>query len=221
MASYRGHLAFAASLGGVYGALGVYQWHLDWGPACLAAGLTTLGGLLPDLDSDSGVPVRELFGITAAVTPFLVHDLVRQQVGSPERTLVLLAGLYLLIRYVLSEIFKRYTVHRGMFHSIPALCIAGLLTYLFYPADRSLDGERTLRLFLAGGVMLGFLSHLVLDELYSIDFTGARLHLNKYAGSALKFASPSRRATLTTYLLLAVLVYCVWAEEFRTVTAAP
>src|SRR5438094_516142 len=55
---------------------------------------------------------------------------------------------------------------------------------------------------LAGGVMLGFLSHLVLDELCAVDFSGARLRLNRFAGSALKLASPSWTATILTYLLL-------------------
>jgi hypothetical protein len=206
MASYRGHLAFSAGLGAAYGGLALWQWDLDWGPALLAAGLTALGGLMPDLDSDSGVPVRELFGISAALTPFLLYPHLE---GLPlERRLVLLGWLYLFIRYVLSEIFKRWTVHRGMFHSIPALLIAGLAAYLLYPAR---DGR--LRLFLAGGVMLGFLSHLVLDEAYSVDFTGARLRLNRYAGSALKLASRSWAATLTTYLLLAALAYLAWIDR--------
>jgi hypothetical protein len=203
MASYRGHLTFAGLLGAGYGSLALLEGSWDWGPALFAAGLTTLGGLMPDLDSDSGVPVRELFGAAAAILPILLFDRVKalcQQ--STEQTVFILAILYLFIRYVLSYIFKSFTVHRGMFHSIPALLIAGLATYLLYPSD---DVRR--RLFVSGGVMLGFLSHLVLDEIYSVDFMGVRLHLNKYAGSALKFVSKSWVATLTTYLLLALLAW--------------
>lgn len=206
MASYRGHLVVAGLLGGGYGSLALLQWRWDWGPALVAVGLTTLGGLLPDLDSDSGVPVRELFGVSAAITPFLLFRRVYaacQQ--STEQTLVLLAAIYLFIRYGLSHIFKRFTVHRGMFHSVPALLIAGLTTYLGYPSE-----EVRLRVFLAGGVMLGFLSHLILDELYSVDFMGVRLRLNKYAGSAVKFASKSWPATLMAYLLLFVLAWRAW-----------
>jgi hypothetical protein len=207
MASYRGHLAFAGTLGVAYGSLSFFQWGYDWGPAFMAAGLTTLGGLLPDLDSDSGVPVRELFGVSAAVVPFLLFRSVYELRGySLEQTVVILAVIYLFIRYVLSRMFKRWTVHRGMFHSIPALLIAGLSTYLLYPGD-----SPHLRLFLAGAVMLGFLSHLVLDEIYSVDFMGAHLHLNKYAGSAVKFVSRSWSATLTTYLLLAWLIWLAWS----------
>src|SRR6516162_7527105 len=137
MASYRGHLTFSAALGVAYGGFALWQWDFDWGVALLAAGLTTLGGLLPDLDSDSGVPVRELFGIAAAVTPFLLYQHLRDRGLSTEQTLD-----------VLADVFKRWTVHRGMFHSIPALLIAGLVFYLGYHSD-----QPRLRLFLAGGVM--------------------------------------------------------------------
>ena len=206
MASYRGHLTFSGLLGAGYGSLALLEWNWDWGPVVVAAGLTTLGGLLPDLDSDSGVPVREMFGLSAAVAPFLlfrqVYVYCRQ---STEQTLVILGAIYLIIRYFLSQMFKHFTVHRGMFHSVPAMSIAGLATYLLYPSD-----DARLRTFLAVGVMLGFFSHLILDELYSVDFMGVRLHLNKYAGSAVKFYSKSWFATLTTYLLLAFLVWRVW-----------
>jgi hypothetical protein len=205
MASYRGHLAFSAALGIAYGGFGFWYWGFDWGSALLAAGLTTLGGLLPDLDSDSGVPVRELFGIAAAVIPFLIYQRLHDRL-STEQTLVVLAGVYIGIRYVLSGMFKRWTVHRGMWHSIPALLIAGLAFYLGY------HGSRQTRMILAGGVMLGFASHLVLDELHSVDFTGARLHLNKYAGSAFKFASRSWPATVIAYSILGALGYLSWID---------
>jgi len=206
MASYRGHLTFAGLLGAGYGSLALLEGNWDWGTVLIAAGLTTLGGLLPDLDSDSGVPVRELFGVSAAIAPILLFDRVRslcQQ--STEQTVVVLAATYLFVRYVLAYVFKTFTVHRGMFHSIPALLIAGLATYVIYPS-----GDVRRRIFLSGAVMLGFLSHLILDEIYSVDFMGARLRLNKYAGSALKLVSKSWPATVTTYVLLALLAWHVW-----------
>jgi hypothetical protein len=206
MASYRGHLMFAAPLGAAYGSIPLVRPEPEWGPAFLGAGLCTLGGLMPDLDSDSGVPVRELFGVLAAAVPALLFEhLMRGQHLPLEQILVVLAALYLFIRYAVSAVFKRWTVHRGMFHSIPALLIAGLLVFLFYPS-----GNADLRLYLAGGVMLGFLSHLVLDELCSVDFMGVRIRLNKFAGSALKFGSPSWSATLTAYLILAGLLCYGW-----------
>jgi hypothetical protein len=207
MASYRGHLAFSTFLGTGYGAVAAWQWHLDWGSVFLGAGLTALGGLLPDLDSDSSVPVRELFGLAAAATPFLLVHRVMSYGLSTEQTLVVLGGVYLLIRYGARALLGKLTVHRGMFHSIPAMLIAGLLVLLVYHSPEAL-----VRLYLCGGIMLGFLSHLVLDALCAVDLMGARVHLKKYAGSPLKFFSPSWSATLLTYGLMAWLVYLVHVE---------
>src|SRR5262245_3684730 len=207
MASYQGHLALAAPLWAAYGIAGaVYLLQgSDWGVYFLAAGLTTLGGLLPDLDSDSGVPVREMFGLLAAAVPILLFRRL-QHMGFPlEEILVILAALYLLIRYGGAAIFKRITVHRGMFHSIPAMFIAGLVVYLLDRGPTPNMEQLLERVYLAGGVMIGFLSHLVLDEVYAVDFMGLRVKLNKYAGSAIKFWSSSLLATATTYLILAAL----------------
>src|SRR5262249_27822558 len=68
-------------------------------------------------------------------------------------------------------------------------------------------GNVLVRAYIAGGAMLGFLSHLVLDEMCSVDLSGAHVRLNKFAGSALKFASPSWSATLGTYVILAGLTF--------------
>src|SRR5262249_41709141 len=116
MASYQGHLTFSSILAVGYGTLGVWQLDLDWGPVFLGAGLTALGGLAPDLDSDSSVPVRELFGLAAMAAPFLFFRRLEHHGLSAEQTLVILAGAYLFIRYPLAALFKSLTVHRGMFH---------------------------------------------------------------------------------------------------------
>jgi hypothetical protein len=207
MAPYPVHLGTASVIGAAYGAAGIWLFNLDWGPAFLAAGLTAIGGVLPDLDSDSGIPVRELFSIGAAGLPFLIFDRLRSFPFSPEQTLVILGALYLFIRYTLSAWFKRFTVHRGIFHSLPAMLVAGLAVYLAYD-----NPNPKLRAYLAGGTMIGFLSHLVLDEMYSVDFLGFKVRLNKYAGSALKLYSPSWVATFACYLLLGVLVFLCLAQ---------
>ncbi|MFO0999054.1 MAG: metal-dependent hydrolase [Planctomycetaceae bacterium] len=56
---------------------------------------------------------------------------------------------------------RNWTVHRGMFHSIPALIIASEVTFLAYHSS-----DMKVRILMAIGTGLGFLSHLVLDEMY-------------------------------------------------------
>jgi LexA-binding, inner membrane-associated putative hydrolase len=211
MASYRGHLAFSSSLGFVYGGLAHNQLEFDSSTAIVGAALTSVGGLLPDLDSDSGVPVRELFSLAAVLVPLLMWRRLMNAHFSDEDLFLFLAGVYVTIRYGLSRVFKHLTVHRGMYHSVPAMLIAGLVVYLSYqhPSLRT-------RLFFAVGTMIGFLSHLVLDEMCSVDFHGVTIKLNKYAGSAVKFFSPSTIGTISTYLILLGLGYLAVLDYERT-----
>jgi hypothetical protein len=62
-------------------------------------------------------------------------------------------------------------------------------------------------LVLAGGVFLGFLSHLLLDEVYSVNLKGIVPRLKNSSGTALKLSSDSKLATLATWSLLALVSY--------------
>jgi membrane-bound metal-dependent hydrolase YbcI (DUF457 family) len=183
------------------------QWDLGWGTVCLGAGLTALGGMLPDLDSKSGVPLREMSGLAAVATPFLLLHRLQASGFSLDEKLVILGGIFVFIKYAAGAVINFFTVHRGMFHSVPGMLIAGLSVFLLYH-----NPKMDVRFYMAGGVMLGFLSHLVLDEMCSVDFSGARVRLSKSAGSALKFHSSGWLPTLTTYLVLAGLVYMASLE---------
>lgn len=210
MASYLGHLSVSSVLGSAYGILGAWAWELDWGPVFLGAGLTAVGGVLPDLDSDSGVPVRELFGVAAGIIPCLLFRRLAALGFSAEQIVVILAGTYLFIRYGVSRVFKRYTVHRGIYHSIPAMFIAGMVVFLSYHGPNLF-----LRGYLALGTVIGFASHLLLDELCSVDFNGEKVRLNKFAGSAFKLFSPSLTVTLAAYALLCGLCYLAYRDFER------
>jgi membrane-bound metal-dependent hydrolase YbcI (DUF457 family) len=200
MAGFRTHLGFAAGCGVVYGGAAVNPLGFHAEDGILAAGLTAVGGMLPDLDSDTGRPIRELFALAGAVVPLLLVPRLEHLGLSHEGKLLFLIFAYLTVRYLAAWLISALTVHRGMFHSIPAMLIAGLVVYLEYGSD-----QFTLRLLLSGGVMVGFLSHLVLDEIYSVDFNGVRVKLKSSAGSALKFFSPSLFGTMTCYLILGLL----------------
>ena len=207
MASFRGHLAFSASLGAAYGGLIAWQLEVNWGTAVLAGGLTAVGGMLPDLDSDSGVPVREMFSLAGIVMPLMFIRRFLTLGLELDQILVALGIVFVVVRYGVSYIFKRFTVHRGMFHSIPAMFIAGFATFLLYPHQLISS-----RLAVTIGVMIGFFSHLLLDEIYAVDFRGLKPALNQFAGSALKFTSKSKFATAMTYLVMIALGVLVFFD---------
>ena len=60
MAGFRMHISTSALCGVAYGGVAVQFLGHPPETAVLAAGLTAIGGMLPDLDSDSGTPIREI-----------------------------------------------------------------------------------------------------------------------------------------------------------------
>ncbi|HEV3258274.1 MAG TPA: metal-dependent hydrolase [Gemmataceae bacterium] len=207
MAAFKQHVTFSSVLGVGYG-LALAKCGMGWVHCALCGALCGVAGMLPDLDSASGRPVRELFGIIAIAIPLLLVQRMENVGVTSEGTVLLGGALYLLIRFGAGWVFKHLTVHRGMFHSLPAAVIAGEIVFLAHDCP-----EPKGRLALAGGTVLGFLSHLLLDELYAVDARGLQIHLNKAAGSALKLFSKHIPATLGTWLVLGVLTYLVGVEQ--------
>ncbi|MCA9115044.1 MAG: metal-dependent hydrolase [Planctomycetaceae bacterium] len=207
MAAYREHVTVSGLIGTFYGLLAVLV--LDFTPvqAALAAILTWVAGMLPDLDSQSGKPVREIFGLFSAVIPMALIGRFLRLGGNAETAILLAIILWALIRYGGSALLSRISVHRGMFHSIPALLISAELTFLCYQSD-----SPNVKFLMAAGVALGFLSHLILDEAYSVEFSGVRVRLNKSAGSALKVFGKRMGPNVVVWSMLVVLTYATLAD---------
>jgi len=203
MAGFKMHITTSSIVGVGYAttAATVYQVPLE--SCVLAGGLCSVSGMMPDLDSDSGVPIRESMAFAAAVVPMMVLSRFEQLHFSPESCILIGGLIYLIIRFGFARFLKKYTVHRGMFHSIPAALIAAELAFLL-----SNWGDVGTRFFMAGAVLLGFLSHLFLDELYSIEWRRGRMRLKKSFGTALKlWSSNSMWANFSTYAKLAALTF--------------
>lgn len=210
MANYREHVTVSSLLGLGYGIGGIVGFAFNPIQGLLAACLTGLSGMLPDLDSDNGRPVREMFGLLGAVAPLLLVNRVIALLGlsgDPETIMLVIVLLYVAIKYGGAEFICRVSVHRGMFHSWPALLISAETVFLAYPSP-----HLPVRIFMAGGVALGFLSHLLLDELYSVQFKDHRLSLKKSSGTALKWSGEALLPNVVSYTLMATLTYAVLFE---------
>ena len=202
MAGYRQHISVSGLCGIGYGSAATLLFGFTPVQGALAGVLTWVAGMLPDLDSQSGKPVREIFSLLAAAAPLCMIGRLMQWGGNVEGATLLAVLVYVSIRYGGAILLGALSVHRGMFHSIPAMLIAAELTFLAFDSDRVI-----VKLLMAGGVAIGFVSHLILDEMYSVEWTGIRIKLNKYAGSAMKMIGPRVMPNLVTYSLLAVLTY--------------
>lgn len=207
MAGYRQHISISGFLGVVYGVVAVYLFKFTPVQGFLAGIFTWIAGMLPDLDSESGKPVREVFSLLAAAAPLAMFGHLVRWGGNVEGAVLLSVLLYAGIRYGGAFLLGKFSVHRGMFHSIPALLISSEIAFLAYESPFKL-----VRLLMAGGVAIGFLSHLLLDEIYAVEWTGIRLRLNKFAGSAMKLFGPRLLPNIFTYAVLSVLTYATLVD---------
>ncbi|MEZ6093695.1 MAG: metal-dependent hydrolase [Pirellulaceae bacterium] len=213
MADFKTHITTSTVLGIAYGSAGHFLYDVSIPHSLVAGALCSVAGMLPDLDSDSGVPLREMLSFVSVVVPMMMIRRFYQFGWTPE-TMVFVAGvMYVGIRFGLGSLFRRFTKHRGMWHSVPAALIAGLVTYLV-----CLSPELGIRVFKSWAVVLGFLSHLLLDEIYSVDLSGRRIRIKSSSGTALKFFGDSKVANVTAYSGLFFLGYLVfkdrWGDNF-------
>ncbi|MDR0522052.1 MAG: metal-dependent hydrolase [Planctomycetaceae bacterium] len=199
MGSFRQHMtcstAAGVALGGIAYAAGFAP------PVCaVSAGLCSFAGMLPDIDSNTSRSFQECIYLASGLGCLLFVQRLRQ--FGWESDSVILGGVlaFLLIRFAGGGIVRKITSHRGMIHSIPMAVFAGEVT--FFMTVGSVQ-DRVLK---AAALTLGYLSHLILDEICSIDSTGRIPRLKKSFGTALKWSDPKRKLPV---LLLYTLVICL------------
>ncbi len=207
MADFKTHTLVGSGLGlALSYAAFARDWATQFPILVLIYVATIIGSYLPDLDHDSGRPVRivfTFFGIIGAIITLLLC-IFRFDI-SWLGIMVWTGTIYLIIRYFISYFFKKFTKHRGIYHSVPMMLIAFLLTFSLV---NLFDISKETKVVISLGVAFGFLSHLVLDEIFSTKtFLGIPYKMNSSFGSSLKFASKSKWSTILMYILLFCLIY--------------
>lgn len=217
MAGFKTHITFSTILGIGYGSTAYFLYDAPIPSCVLAGGLCSVSGMLPDLDSGPGVPLHESMAFAAAVVPVMLLHRFQQLGLSHEMIIIIEAALYLLIRFGGTELLKHFTVHRGMFHSLPAAAIFGEIAYLLS------SGDTNIRLYKAGAVVLGYMSHLFLDEVWSIEWKHG-LHFKSSFGTALKFFGHGWWPNISAYGKLVILTLIIlqgpnWIQYYRQQSA--
>ncbi len=210
MAGFKTHVT-VGTFTGFFLAIVSYiaEWVTSFGLVSAIFFATMAGSFLPDLDSDTGLPYQIIFGLyallIAGLTFYLFYNISN---GNVILSFISPVLAFVIIRYVLGPLFKRYTKHRGIFHSIPAALISFFATLLIV----SLVNMPVVNKFLiALAVGIGYLSHLVLDEIFSTNILIGKIKKPKKSlGTALKFGAKSRTATLIAYILLFVLIFLTY-----------
>jgi membrane-bound metal-dependent hydrolase YbcI (DUF457 family) len=199
MANFTTHIAVGIVVSGVASTL------------VLAGGLVTdrevltlvsagaVGAVLPDIDLQKSRASQAMFSGLAVFLAFAVLLKIGMQYSLAEMWLMW-AGTYLLVRYGGHNLFHSITEHRGIFHSLLAGVAFGLVTAVLFSR---LLGTSDIVAWLGGLFMLlGYIVHLVLDELYSVDVLNERIKSS--FGSALKLFD--RQAPVASAAMAAVVV---------------
>ena len=200
MADYQTHLHGGVAFGIAAAIVAGAQGMVTAAEMPFIAMVGVWGGLAPDLDSDSSRPIRIMRDYATVVAPTVLLwrlPVLQETLPRAVASWMLLAAL---VRWPVCALFTRSTKHRGIFHSIPAAMIFGCLAFLL--AGRRND-DVPLQIATGVSAMGGYLTHLTLDEVWSVDFEGRRV--KRSFGTALCLTANNKTATVLAYALLALL----------------
>lgn len=140
-----------------------------------------LGSVLPDIDLKESRPSQAMFAGLSVFFSFAVlfENATRYSIAE---LWILWLGTLLFVRYGLHAAFHRLSIHRGIWHSLLGAVFASAATAVVFA---SVLGRHEGVAWLAAGFMLvGYLVHLTLDEIYSVDVMDIRIKAS--FGTALK-----------------------------------
>jgi hypothetical protein len=161
-----------------------------------------LGSVLPDIDLKDSRPARAMFAGLGVFFSFAVLFSLGRKYSIAEM-LILWLGTLLFVRYVAKEVFFRFSYHRGVWHSILAMIFCSLVTAWVY--SKLLGRDEGVAWLAAGFLAIGFLTHLILDELYSVDVMDTRIKAS--FGTALKLFDYKHLGHSSAMAVATVLVF--------------
>ncbi|MFA5948658.1 MAG: metal-dependent hydrolase [Hyphomicrobium sp.] len=162
-----------------------------------------LGSVLPDIDLKDSRPSSAMFAGLGIFFSFAVLFTFAGRYSIAELWVIWL-GTLVLVRYGLHAIFHRLAVHRGIWHSILAALFSAAATAIIFAY---VLGKHEGVAWLAGGFMfVGYLVHLTLDEMYSVDVMDTRIKAS--FGTALKLYD--RRHPYASASMAAALALALW-----------
>lgn len=181
MANFRTHLTGGALIAGAAAFASYGEGLTNTAETQVLFVLGTASSLLPDIDADDSKPVRGLFSLVGIVVGFLVAFRLAGRVGLFEQVMIWI-GVALVVAFPVRWAFARLTIHRGIWHSLLMAVVISLAATVVAEALLGLSASLA---WLAGGfVLLGYLSHLTMDEIASVDLLDRRV--KRSFGTALK-----------------------------------
>ena len=208
MANHQQHTNFSTASGIIFGTLAWYPCGFPAVTCLLAGGLCGMGGMLPDIDIKTSRSYHDCMSITACIAAMLVILKVSTTDGVTGEMLAIIGTMvFLAIKFGVGRLIQSFTAHRGLIHSVPFCILCGEIIFLIT------DGDTAARILKAAGLSLGFFSHLLLDEIYSVEVVQGKLNTKKSSGTAIKFGMKKHlHLTIVLYIVLGFATYIAFKQ---------
>ena len=182
MANFNTHFVVGAGASAVFSATMLSMEVLAPLEAVIAFALGTFGSLMPDIDANNSKAIGIGFTIISLLITIL-SVFLKSSTYSIIEMLIMAGTIFYAVRFGMIGVFRQISKHRGMFHSIPVALIWGVTTaivmHIFFGLNSLVSWVYGLM------VTSGYIVHLILDELYSVDLNNRRM--KKSSGTAFKF----------------------------------
>lgn len=197
MADFKTHLLGGSLSVGVSSVLLSSAGYATTNEALSYFGVGVVGSLLPDVDLTTSIPVRIAQRLVSVIGTLIVALNYSTRVSLLEVAVISIFTFFVFkFGFVL---FGKYTKHRGLFHSVPMMVLVGFITC--WLAWNVFDATNTTSWFAGLFMVLGFATHLILDEAYSVNLLGARF--KRSFGTAIALGDKKNwPGTIALYLLL-------------------
>ena len=201
MASFAQHVNTAVVISGVAIAPLYSSSLIDINQALALLFFGLIGGIVPDIDLENSKPIQITSSILSIFIPLLAILVLLESLSIYKMLLIWCISASIL-HFIIFKILLNLTIHRGVIHSIPMGLVFGYLLYIVF--QQFLHYEELFSLLCGIFLFMGFMIHLLLDELISLNALG--MSFKKSLGTALKFYDKNNiLGTVLLYIIIVVL----------------
>jgi hypothetical protein len=208
MANFKTHISVAATSAFIP-CIGLHLSGITVDQTLYLTLIGTIGGILPDIDSENSTSIQVVFNVIGILLALLILFSTLNSLGLILSIAIALL-LYLIVNFPLKKILQKFSSHRGTIHSIPMALLIGIcFYYIIFLVTQKFYISWLSAILLS----YGFFIHLILDELYSVDLSGARL--KKSFGTALTLFSKNNLIIYILMYMAIIAIYIMIPDKHR------
>lgn len=212
MANFNTHATVAVSASAI-GGITIFLSGIQIPIVLLLIAIGSIGGILPDIDSDNSTSKDIVYSILSLMISTTILFTSLNELGLI-LSLVIAVISFTFIKKVGHKLMSIISRHRGIVHSVPMAIILGISSFLII---NLFINDMYMSWLFSSFLVFGFLIHLILDEVYAVDFSGRTL--KKSFGTALTFIS--FRNNLIGYLIVYISIIFLGYFFYRDLQTFP